>query len=591
MINWKYVLPRLLILAVVGLFLWKGLNPTLHWWIVATGQRVTGARVDLEGVEASLLSTSLRLRNVQIANPGADDTNLVQADELVLDLDTAALLGRRVVVREGRISGIEVGVGRANSGRLGPGDGGGLGLPAIDWNAAGDQAGQIGARWLSYAADTLGRQAAEESETVRLSRELMRRWPAEYNRLEARADALRRRVDELQQLVKTAQANPLRNLESIRRAADEVNAIEQEMRSLRDHVRGLQQQAGSDRDALLAAQQRDLSRIRTTLQLENLNGEALSQYLLGPENGERLAEVISWVRWARQYMPRDDEALEPVRLRGENVEFLGIRKTPAFLIESLVLDGRGRLGGELLQFKGTASGLTNDPVDYGKPAVVRLQTTGAAQVLLEAVLDRTGEVAHDRISLTCPEINQPGRVLGNPDELALTLESGKLYVAAIVETKGEFLAGRILVRQADVTLKPSLSPQFGGPQLAGRLQSALDEVDRVEVSLELAGTLQRPQWTLHSDLGPRLATAVRGVFQRELDARLEQLAAEIRQRTTNEVNQFEQLLLARQRAALEKLQIGDNEVAQLSRLVSTQVGLPDNFRQGDLKLDGLFRRR
>jgi uncharacterized protein (TIGR03545 family) len=591
MINWKYVAPRLIAVAIVGLFLWQGLNPLLHWWIVATGENITGAKVDVADVDASLLTTSLRLHNVQIADPGDHNANLFQADELVLELDTAALLGKRMVVREGRISGIEIGALRSTSGRLEDGEAGRVSLPAIDLSAAADQAGELGTQWLQYAADTLGRQVAEESETVQLSRDLMRRWPAEYNRLEARADALKRRVRELEQAVKTAQRNPLRNIESIRRAAGEIAAIENELRSLRDRVGELQRRARADRDALVAAQRRDMEKVRGALRLERLDGEALSQYLLGEEQGRRLSEVLAWIAWARKYLPTSDEEFEPARMHGEDVEFAGVHKTPAFLVQSLVLDGRGKLGGKMLQFKGTAAGLTNDPVQYGKPTLVRIQTTGDAHVLLEAAFDRTGEVARDRIALTCPEIHQGGHVLGNPDQLALTVEPGKLYVTALVELQGEFLSGRILLRQGDVTLKPCLGDKFGGPQLVANLQSALDEIDRVEVSLDLFGTLQRPQWKLHSNLGPQLADAVSGVFQRELDARLQQLAAQIHERTTSEVNQFEQLLLVKQRSMLEKLQVGDNEVAQLSRLVSGQVGVSDNFRQGNLKVDGLFRRR
>jgi uncharacterized protein (TIGR03545 family) len=592
MINWKYVAPRLIVVAIVGLFLWQGLNPTLHWWIVAAGQGITGAKVEVADVEASLLTTSLRLHNVQIANPGAHHSNLVQADELVLDLDTAALLEKRMVIREGRISGIEIGVQRSTSGRLDEGkQAGRIGLPAIDLSAAADQAGELGTRWLRYAADTLGRQVADESETVQLSRELMRRWPAEYNRLEARADALRRRVEQLEQIVKTAQRNPLRNLESIRRAAAEIGAIENELRSLRDHAGELQRQARADRDALLAAQRRDVAKVRGTLQLEQFDGQALSEYLLGEEQGRRLSEVLAWIAWARKYLPTSDERSEPARMRGEDVEFVGIHKTPSVLVQSLVLDGRGKLGGKMLQFKGTAAGVTNDPVQYGKPTLMRIQTTGDAHVLLEAAFDRTGEVARDRIALTCPEIHQSGHVLGNSDQLALTVEPGKLYVTALFELQGEFLSGRILVRQDDVTLKPSLGDKYGGPRLAAGLQSALDEIDRVEVGLDLFGTLQRPQWELHSNLGPQLADAVSGAFQGELDARLQQLAAQIHERTASEVNQFEQLLFVKQRSVLEKLQIGDNEVAQLSRLVSGQVGISDNFHQGARKLDGLFHRR
>lgn len=595
MINWKYVLPRLFVVAAVGLFLWLGLSPLVHWWIVAAGQTVTGAKVEIKDVRASLLTTELRLTGVQAADPRDPLRNLFQADEAVLDLDTPALLHRKFVVREGRISGLEVGTQRTTSGKL---DGSprmiGGGASLVDWNAAGQQMAEFGGRWLHYAADTLGRQALEELETVRLSRELSRRWPEEYGRLEARADVLRRQADELKRLVQSPpQGGALRNLETFRQAAKDVAAIEQELQTLRDELRRLEQQVGQDRQALAAAQQHDVQRVKRALKLEGLDPATLSEYLLGPEQGKRLEEIIAWIEWGRKYMPEDedDDVQGPARRRGEDIVFRGVRNEPDFLVQSLMLDGRGRLGGELLQFKGTASGLTNDPVAYGKPAVLRVQTSGAAQLLIEAMLDRTGEVPHDRITINCPTIHQPGRTLGDAEKLALAVSPGKLQMTAVVDLEGGYLSGQVLLRQSGVRLTPSLGEKYGGPRLAAQLEAALAQVESVDVAVHLSGTLREPTWKLQSNLGPQLATAVTSAFQRELDARVQQIAADVHSHADQEVARFDQLLLARQRAVLEKLQVSDNEVAQLGRMVSAQMGIPERFRQGNLPLDDLFRRK
>jgi uncharacterized protein (TIGR03545 family) len=306
-----------------------------------------------------------------------------------------------------------------------------------------------------------------------------------------------------------------------------------------------------------------------------------------------LAEIIAWVEWGRRYLPddEDDDEQGPRRMRGENILFRGMRSNPDFLVKSLVLDGRARLNGEVLHFKGTAAGLTNEPGKYGKPAVLRVQTSGAAQLLVEAVLDRSGDVPHDRVTLTCPAIRQPGREMGDPEQLALTVSPGELQLTAFVDLKGDYLSGQILLRENDVRLTPSLGEKYGGERLSAQLGTALAEVKSIEVAINLSGTLREPTWTLRSNLGPQLSGAVCGAFQRELDARVQQIAAEVRTRAESEVAQFEQVLLGKQRAMLEKLQIGDNEVAQLGRLVSAQMGVPERFRQGNLPLDDLFRRK
>ena len=590
MINWKYVAPRLAVVIAVALFLWLGLNPLLHHWLVSGGQAVTGAKVDIGRVRTSVLATELRVDDLQVADPADPLKNLFAADELVLDVDSTALLRRQIVVEEGRLSGLRIGGARTTSGELEAGER--LKLP-IDLQLSGDQMAQFGRRWLQYAGEMLVEQLVAELETVRLTNELLHRWPAEYGRLEARGDALRRRVEALRRAVSEASRNPLRNIETIRTAADEVAAIEQQLHELRSEADRLHHQARRDHASLRAAQQRDVARVKRTLKLEQLDPQALSDYLLGEEQSRRLAELISWIEWGRRHLPQsdDDSGFEPERARGENILFAGLEQTPDFLIRSLVLDGTGTFAGRRLQYKGTASGLTNQPARYGKPMVLRLQTSGEAQLLVEAVFDRTGRLPHDRVTIHCPAIAQPQRLLGNQEQLALAVAPSNLQLTAFVELKGDYIAGQIIVKQQDLRLTPHVADKFGGPQLAAGLSSALDKIDTLEAQVNLSGSLQKLEWKVESNLGPRLAAAISNAFQQQIDTRLDALAADVERRAAGEVQRFEQTLLARQKEALEKLHIGDAEVATLSRLIAAQVGVPDRFRRGNLPLDDLFRRR
>src|SRR5690606_23951614 len=105
-LRWKYVLPRLALLIVVAAGVRFGLDPLLHMMIVSAGQSATGARVDLAAVETSLWDGRVELRGLQVANPQSPLRNLFEAERTELSLDIKGLLQKRVIVRNGEISGL-----------------------------------------------------------------------------------------------------------------------------------------------------------------------------------------------------------------------------------------------------------------------------------------------------------------------------------------------------------------------------------------------------------------------------------------------------------------------------------------------------
>ena len=84
-----------------------------------------------------------------------------------------------------------------------------------------------------------------------------------------------------------------------------------------------------------------------------------------------------------------------------------------------------------------------------------------------------------------------------------------------MDLKGDDLAGQVRWQQESVELTPVLPDRYGGSRLAAELKEGLRQVRSIDVSVDLAGTLQKPQCKLQSDLGPQFAEALNSVVQRE----------------------------------------------------------------------------
>ena len=406
MIRWSYLRPRLIILAIVLGFLWFALDPLVRWGLVSLGQAITGAKVEIGGLKTSLWRTEIALRDVQVADPASPMENLFEAREIKLGLEGNALSRRKFIVREGTISGLHLGTPRTTSGALEkqpqePKDGG--------TSLVEKQLLEYGQTWLESLAGQLQQEVRDEVErlqSVQLARELMRRWPAEYEQMEARVDSLKARADELQRLVQGGNRDVVQNIEAVRKALAEAEQAQQDIIQFQNELKRLRQQAARDKEAIAAAQKRDAQTIQERFRLENLSGENLSDFLLGEEWGERLSTVVRWIEWGRKHLPAKGQSLAPVRSRGVNVVFRETPKQPDFLIRRLAIDGEGTISRQPFQFIGTAEGLTSQPAVYGQPAVLKLEVRGAAVMTIAATLDHTGKTPQDHLTIECPDLRQ-----------------------------------------------------------------------------------------------------------------------------------------------------------------------------------------
>jgi len=581
MIRWGYLIPRLLLVAAVAAFLGLGLAPLLRWGLVTYGSQALGARIDVETLDLSLARVDLELGGVQVANPASPAKNLFRATQVQLDLDRDALLQKRLVVRDGRISGLRLDDMRATSGALDADSSADL-LGGFDEVAFREQ-------WLMPIAGRLREDLESDLLTPRLCRELMDRWPNEYRRMEAEIDALKDRVARIKELVREIRGSKaIPNPQQMEQAAGDIAQTRGDLEQLPSEVRRMGEQVQRDAKALQEAKEHDVAYLRSKLNLQSLNGETLTHYLLGREQAARLQQLLAWVEWSRKCIPHRREFTPPQRLRGRTVQFGDLRPSPLVLFEHLAVDGDFRHGGRYVPFTGTLTDVTTQPAIHGRPATVAIETRGTAPLRIHAVLDRTGPSALDHLVVDLPSVDLPARKLGREEELALSVAAGRAAIRLEIDLRDDSLAGQLVYAQQDVRLQTALAASYGGDAVRTRVNQALRGIQQLTVSVDLSGTLRRPSARLHSDLGPQLADGLNTAVRQELQARVDQLAGRVSGQVSEHLDKLDQLvrikgdeMLARvnvRRADLEKLTApiaGQWNLDQLSKL-------PASVRTGQL---------
>ena len=594
-LNWRLVLPWSV--GLVGLFVVA--HFVLVWAIerevVQSGERRVAARVEVGDTRINLLGSRVSLRNIHVANPQSPLRNLFEADRCDVQLDAASLLRKQAVVRYGAITGLRFGTPRDTSGALSGVD------VATDSALDGwlDEAATKEAQdWLDRLHQRFDRSLVEQLESIRLADELLARWPEQATGLENRVTALRERTSEFHAQVRAAQENPLRHVEFLDKLSEEIAGIAEQVTTLAHDIENLPNVAEEDRRAIIAAREHDEQLLREELQLEPIDTNVLSAYLLQKQLSGPLADLIGWLRLVRRVVPVNAEPAnaEPTESRpvaahqhrGRDVLFTGCRRTPDLLIRRLQLEGTARIGGQPLELVGTLSDVTDKPARHDQPIRLRLTTRGSLPLELVATIDRTGPIARDQLLVDCGGIVLPKLRLGGSDKLRLSLAPTTASLHVSITLEGDKLSGDVQLVQREVQITPTVGDELSRRNFDGELQKALREIDSLSTRISLAGTIDQPKCEVWSNLGPAVAEAMNRALVRTTAGYTRELLTESHDRVDERLADLDRQIADAQATLEPQLADTTDSLDQLSKKATSERLSLDHLGRR-LPAESLFR--
>ena len=239
------------------------------------------------------------------------------------------------------------------------------------------------------------------------------------------------------------------------------------------------------------------------------------------------------------------------------------------------MEGEANIGRTRVPFAGTVQGISSEPKIYGKPTVCQFQSPAAGHLRVHAVVDQTGETAITQLVIDCPQLPQPATTLGRPEKLAVDVAPGQAHLWARLQLTGSSdLSGRIVMKRDHVAMTPVASKQLTDKLVTNAWQTAFRDVHNLNAAVDLSGTLTKPNWKLKTNLGPQLASGLKSSLRRELAGRQQQLTTQLQQMTDQHLATFAQSIASRQQQLLAKLNLGEQQIAQLQQLIAEQTNLP-----------------
>jgi uncharacterized protein (TIGR03545 family) len=577
----------LLVLLVIGVVL---------WWIFAdaiarreseqVGTQILGAKVEIQKLHLDLRHGKVMLYGLTVASPHEALRNLLQADELVADVDVLPLTEKKLIINRIAANGLRFGTPRETDGRVAAKSGGGDGIagrvmaetrewaqqfkvPVLQLATGKVSIDSLDPRRLSTlpAAEALGARADSSRKAWQASFEGLQLGPT-IDSANATLEKLKHaRATDIAALNEGRQA-----ITRLKRASDRVTALE---RNVKTGVAGLQNGlAGLD-----SAKRRDYAFARSLLKLPSLDAPSVGAALFAPGTIKPFERVLYYAQLARRYMPpgllpRAATGPKRVRRAGEDIRFPKEKALPAFLLRSAELSFLLHPNSEQPQrYAGHLTGLTSDPALYGRPT--SLGATGP-QLAAGAMLNHVREIPVDTAGATVGGIRLPAfDVPGVP----LRLDPGSGTTQLGFNLNGDTIHARFAIRSSNVSW--ARDSGFANSQLGGLIWSAISKISDLDVEARISGALQNPDFAVRSNLDQAIATRLRAVLgeqvaaaEQQVRARVDALVSQQVAAARTQVTQVEtqaQAQVAQQRARLDELQ---KQLEQRLREMTGGIRLP-----------------
>lgn len=551
--RWKAIVPMVLLLGLVAGLWTLYVDTAIRRALEFVGTEVVGAKVEVGSARLRLRHADLVLTGIQVTNPNAPMTNLIEVPEIRASLNGRALLMKKVVVESLAVQGVRFGTPRQTSGALenpSP-EAGAVTRRVLDW------AGSIPIPTLDLQGivGTVVRIPAVDADSLRTPRQA-RAIVATGDSLEAALTAEiqgldpRPTVDSGRALVTRIQAADFRRMTPVQlaQAANEVRTMIGRVSAMKTRLDSATMRATRGVGVLRAgveglddARRADLAFVRGLVKLPSFDAPDVSMAMFGPLVTDRLKPVMYWAQVAERYVPPGLDPRRrtgPKRLRksGTTFDFPLEHSWPKFLVERAVMDlaigGRTVASGS---YTAEASGVTTEPAVYGRPLSFRARrtsTVGPRDLNIGGTIDRTGRLALDSMQALVPRIAIPAFTIPNTN---VRVDLGDTSVMQLALTRaGTELQGIWRVNsdavswsRAGDTAVAADAPLGSKAWAEGLIWRAVSRIPRVELEARITGPLNRPSLALSSNIGDAVAASIRGVLGAELQRAEAQIRAKV----------------------------------------------------------------
>lgn len=584
MIRWSFVLTRLIIVVAIIMLLRWGLGPVASYVTIKGFESATGAKVEIGSAHVGLFPPSISYSDFRVADPrkGKQMEDMFRAESIELVIDGDAMLHRRWVVRDGKITGLEIGADRDSSGHYEDEQEEAAPSPS--------DAPSFLTRMIAATTDSLSAEASaltENLETVRRSREIRDRWESEYDSLVVRARNLEKQIRSVRDEARGID-NPLRDWPQLQRTLEQAKQARNELMAVRQAIDTLPEQLQSDLASLDEAKKIDMQKVNQFVPGDLQNGDDFGIDMLKFAVQKQIDQIREYLDGGRTIANYTVVAPESERSRGEDFDLLGDAQLSALLVRRCEVGGLMRANGKMYTLKGIVENLTPTPELLREPTLVKFQLDGPDVVRVEYAVDRRRGADVDLLTLHWPQMEAKPLRLGSQHEAGIKISGGQRELWVQLRSEGENVEGRFVSKQTGLQMKLAVDSKFEKSAAVQSLQSSLDAVDRIEIDANFSGQWNDLALKMHTNLGQVFRRATQDAVNDQIVASKQKLQEQVDKAHLEQTLALREWLTSQQSEARSLLASADKSIEEMSQKVMSEVGDADVYLG---KLRGAFEKK
>lgn len=587
--RWSYLAPRLTLLVLVWAFFFFAFDPLLKWGMIKGLQKAAGAKTEIASVKSTVFPPSLSVKGLAVGDAAAEYTNLCEFSSLEFRMEGRPLLEKKVVVDKASLAGLKFGTPRGSSARL----------PLARPEPPSEFAGEMQTASKSFALDRAADVKAdaltaytvdpESLESVKLAKDLEKKYQEEYSKLFEKADfqKYQARMDALKAAYEKAkgESNFAKQAKDYAAAAKELKKLTEDFKKDKAEAERALAEAKTSLKALEEARRKDTAGVLGKLKLPSLDKASLARMLAGPAIAEKADKAMKWAALARKYMPQSATAktLSREAARGRIVQFHKEKAWPSFLVRELALSGELGLD-EPLAYEGRVEGITTQPKIYGKPLVAAVNGgKGARRLQANAVLDASGEVLEARGAVNYSGMSVRDLRLGSESSVSVDIKGTGAFDGNFA-VKGEKLSGKAAFRVSGASFAPK-ADAVKTPQVRDALLGSFAALNSVAVWSEISGTVKAPAFSVDTDLASALSAGFSKALGAELKKAQDAAAAKVDAALEPYKKKLDALTSSKEAELREKLGAGEKKLGGFTADLESKL----KSGAGKVKLPKLFK--
>ncbi|HXE84211.1 MAG TPA: hypothetical protein VN513_12870, partial [Gemmatimonadales bacterium] len=116
--RWRAVGPLLVLFVILAVLWWLFADTIARRETQRVGTAIMGAKVEIQDLHINLRAGDVTIRGLTIASPHEPFKNLLQADELVAEIDVVPLTEKKLIIDRIAANGLRFGTARTTDGRV-----------------------------------------------------------------------------------------------------------------------------------------------------------------------------------------------------------------------------------------------------------------------------------------------------------------------------------------------------------------------------------------------------------------------------------------------------------------------------------------